>query len=111
MFRGKGGKNATQGNDEKRPAPEAKRRLIDSLYADEPGDAPDWLESRLLSTGQVALLFQVSRRSVSAWARNGKLPFLNTPGGHRRYRVDDVRALLDAASGEPRATRGSGASG
>jgi excisionase family DNA binding protein len=98
---GKGGKNATHGNDGKRPALEAKRRLIDSLYAEDPTHAPDWLDSRLLSTGQVALLFQVSRRSVNAWARNGKIPSLSTPGGHRRFRVGDVRALLDAATGDP----------
>lgn len=55
--KGKGGKKATRRDDGKRPGPEAERlRLIDSLYADDPGRAPDWLETRLLSTGQVATL-------------------------------------------------------
>ena len=97
---GKGGKKATRRNDGKRPEPEAeRRRLIASIYADDPGRAPDWLETMLLSTGQVAVLFHVSRRSVTAWAQSRKLPYLTTPGGHRRFRVGDVRALLDAAAG------------
>jgi excisionase family DNA binding protein len=104
--KGKGGKKATRRNDGKRSGPEAeRRRLIDSLYADDPGRAPDWLETRLLSTGQVATLFHVSRRSVTAWAQGRKLPYVTTPGGHRRFRVGDVRALLDAAAGaEPTRT-------
>lgn len=72
--------------------------MIASLYADSP-EHPDWLDAALFRTGEVALLFQVSRRSVSEWARTGKLPFVTTPGGHRRYRAGDVRALLDSASG------------
>jgi excisionase family DNA binding protein len=107
---GKGGKKATRRNDGKRQGPEAeRRRLIDSLYGDDPEHVPDWLETKLLSTGQVAVLFHVSRRSVTAWAHGRKLPYLTTPGGHRRFRVGDVRALLDAAAGtEPASTsRGS----
>ena len=97
--KGKGGKKATRRNDGKRPEPEAeRRRLINSLYADDPDRAPDWLETKLLSTGQVAVLFHVSRRSVTTWARGRKLPYLTTPGGHRRFRVGDVKALLDAAA-------------
>lgn len=101
MAEEKGGKNGTRGNDGKRLSAEAtKRRLIDSLYADDPGRAPDWIDSGLLSTGQVASLFQVTRRSVTAWARNGRLPSLSPRGGHRRFRVGDVRALLDESTGK-----------
>jgi excisionase family DNA binding protein len=44
----------------------------------------------------VAALLQVSRRSIAAWARDGKIPFIETPGGHRRFRAIDVRRLVDA---------------
>lgn len=55
-----------------------------------------WLEETLLRPGQVAVLLQVSRRSVAYWAQCGKLPFIETPGGHRRFRASDVRSLIDA---------------
>lgn len=40
------------------------------------------------------MILQVSRRSVAAWARRGLLPYIETPGGHRRFRAADVRALV-----------------
>jgi excisionase family DNA binding protein len=50
---------------------------------------------RLLRTREVALLFQVSERAVTDWAARGRLPSMRTPGGHRRYPAEAVRALLD----------------
>jgi excisionase family DNA binding protein len=38
----------------------------------------------------------VSRRTVSDWARAGKLDAIITPGGHRRFRATQVRALLES---------------
>jgi excisionase family DNA binding protein len=55
---------------------------------------------RLLRTREVALLFQVSERAVTDWARKGRIPSVRTPGGHRRYPADDVRALLERSGGE-----------
>lgn len=40
---------------------------------------------KLLTTGQVADLFRVDAKTVTRWARDGKLPYLATPGGHRRF--------------------------
>lgn len=75
-----------------------RRALSRRLYADDPSRRPDWLDSELLRPGQVALLFQVSRRTVNDWARSGVLPtVVITPGGHRRFRARDVRALLERA--------------
>jgi excisionase family DNA binding protein len=48
----------------------------------------------LLRTREVALLFQVSERAVTDWARKGRLPSVRTPGGHRRYPADLVQQLL-----------------
>jgi len=55
----------------------------------------EWLESKLLRPGEVALLLRVSRRTISDWARAGRLAFILTPGGHRRFRARDVRRLVD----------------
>jgi excisionase family DNA binding protein len=56
-------------------------------------DIPE--NERLLSPAEVAALFKVSSVSVTRWARAGKLPFIWTPGGSRRYREAEVRALLN----------------
>ena len=38
-----------------------------------------------LRTAEVAEILYVSPKTVSRWAKEGKLPFLKTLGGHRRY--------------------------
>jgi excisionase family DNA binding protein len=48
-----------------------------------------------LRTAQVAELLHVSPKTVSRWAHEGKLPFLRTLGGHRRYPEAEVRGLVD----------------
>lgn len=55
---------------------------------------PASLAGRFLRTREVALLFQVSERAVIDWARNGRVPCVRTPGGHRRYPADRIRELL-----------------
>jgi excisionase family DNA binding protein len=55
---------------------------------------PTALKGRLLRTREVALLFQVSERAVTDWARKGRIPSVRTPGGHRRYPADEVWSLL-----------------
>jgi excisionase family DNA binding protein len=50
---------------------------------------------RLLTPREVAEVFGVRTTTIALWARDGTLAFLPTPGGHRRYRLCDVRALLD----------------
>lgn len=52
------------------------------------------LQGRLLRTREVALLFRVSERAVTDWARRGRIPSVRTPGGHRRYPADEVWQLL-----------------
>lgn len=51
-------------------------------------------EQRPLTTGQVADRFGVHPTTVIAWADAGKLPHFRTLGGDRRFRVEDVDALL-----------------
>ncbi len=50
----------------------------------------------LLTTSQVSVLAGVHPKTVSKWALDGLLPSaVRTPGGHRRYRLSVVRALLE----------------
>jgi excisionase family DNA binding protein len=48
----------------------------------------------LLTPGEVGRLFRVNPRTVWRWANQGRIRSVRTPGGHRRYRAADVRALL-----------------
>jgi excisionase family DNA binding protein len=47
----------------------------------------------LLTPGGVAALLYVDRKTVTRWAQTGKLAFIRTPGGHRRYLRSDVLAI------------------
>lgn len=55
-----------------------------------PGDAG------LLRPAEVAELFGVRVPTVARWAREGRLGFVLTPGGHRRY---PRTALRDVPAG------------
>lgn len=66
----------------------------------------------LLTPAEVAALFRVDPKTVTRWAKAGKLSSIRTLGGHRRYRSAEVYALLqsqspgrrfEAPGGDPRA--------
>jgi excisionase family DNA binding protein len=48
-----------------------------------------------LRTAEVADILHVSPKTVTRWAKEGKLPFLRTLGGHRRYPEVAIRELAD----------------
>ena len=48
----------------------------------------------LLTPAEVAALFRVDPKTVTRWAKAGKLTSIRTLGGHRRYRESEVRGLL-----------------
>lgn len=50
-------------------------------------------QRRLLTPGQVATRFGVTIDAVADWADRGELPSTRTPGGHRRFKPEDVDAL------------------
>jgi excisionase family DNA binding protein len=54
-------------------------------------------EERLFTTGEVAALFRVEPKTVTRWAKAGKLRSTRTLGGHRRFFEQEVRALLTEA--------------
>ena len=54
--------------------------------------APD--AEPLLTPSEVAAMFRVDPKTVTRWAKAGKLTSIRTLGGHRRYREAEVRELL-----------------
>lgn len=50
---------------------------------------------RLLTPGEVAALFRVDPKTVTRWAAAGRIGSIRTPGGHRRFRESEVKALLE----------------
>jgi excisionase family DNA binding protein len=53
---------------------------------------------RLLTPGEVARMFRVDAKTVTRWAAAGRIGAVKTPGGHRRFRESEVRALLEVSS-------------
>ena len=54
----------------------------------------------LLTPSEVASLFRVDPKTVTRWAKAGKLTPIRTLGGHRRYRRSEVQSLLTKQEGE-----------
>jgi excisionase family DNA binding protein len=49
---------------------------------------------RSAEAAKVARALGVSADSIGRYAREGRIPFDTTPGGHRRFNVDEVRQAL-----------------
>ena len=47
-----------------------------------------------MTPAEVASLFRVDPKTVTRWAKSGKLTSIRTLGGHRRYKESEVKALL-----------------
>ena len=69
--------------------------LVEELFGAPTDDREG--DGRFLRTSEVAILFQVSERAVTDWARKGRIRSVRTPGGHRRYPASEVRNLLQAS--------------
>ena len=54
-------------------------------------------EDALLTPAEVAALFRVDPKTVTRWAKAGKLSSIRTLGGHRRYRAEEVKRFLEGA--------------
>jgi excisionase family DNA binding protein len=48
---------------------------------------------RYLLPSEVADLFHTSPKTIHRWAKEGRLPFIRTLGGHRRYPEAEIRQL------------------
>lgn len=56
---------------------------------------PTEVAEPLLTPSEVAAMFRVDPKTVTRWAKAGKLTSIRTLGGHRRYREAEVQALLN----------------
>jgi excisionase family DNA binding protein len=57
---------------------------------------------RLLTPAEVAAMFRVDPKTVTRWAKAGKLSSIRTLGGHRRYRAEEIEALLAGSASDKR---------
>lgn len=62
-----------------------------------------------LQTAEVASLLHVSPKTVNRWSKEGKLPFIRTLGGHRRFPENQIREIADAMHGDTLHQGGPGA--
>lgn len=56
---------------------------------------------KFLRTSEVAQRLQVSPKTVARWAKEGRLPYLATLGGHRRFpekHIDELVGNLSTVS-------------
>jgi excisionase family DNA binding protein len=56
---------------------------------------------QLLSVSAAARLLGVSSSSLRAWAAAGRVPHVRTPGGHRRFELDELVRWLGERGGAP----------
>ena len=54
----------------------------------------------LLTPGQVAEMFKVNPKTVTRWARAGKITAIRTLGGHRRFRAIEIMRYLEHVESE-----------
>jgi excisionase family DNA binding protein len=52
-------------------------------------------DTYLMTPTEVAAIFRVDPKTVARWAASGRLASVRTPGGHRRFRVSEVRKALN----------------
>jgi excisionase family DNA binding protein len=52
------------------------------------------IHERLLTPGEVALMFRVDPKTVTRWAASGRIGSIRTAGGHRRFHESEVKNLL-----------------
>jgi excisionase family DNA binding protein len=69
------------------------RELVDKLV-DKKNSSKD--AEALLTPAEVAEMFRVNPKTVTRWARAGKITSLRTLGGHRRFRESEILQLLES---------------
>jgi excisionase family DNA binding protein len=58
------------------------------------GGGPEWL-----TLGQAAKYLGVAQSTIRKWSDGGRLPAFYTPGGHRRFRLNDLDEFLSGSRG------------
>jgi excisionase family DNA binding protein len=54
-----------------------------------------------LRAAEVGARLHVSPKTVSRWAKDGRLPYRRTLGGHRRYDAQQIDQLVRAPTYRP----------
>ena len=57
-------------------------------------------EPELLTPAEVAVMFRVDPKTVTRWARAGKLSAIRTVGGHRRFRASEIERFVESVTEE-----------
>lgn len=71
-------------------SPSAHRSLAGTAGSRDDGRS----NGRWLTIHEACTLLGVDQSTLRRWSDAGKVPVFRTPGGHRRYAEDDLRALL-----------------
>ncbi len=50
---------------------------------------------QLLTPSEVAAMFRVNPKTVTRWARAGKISAIRTLGGHRRFKASEIQKFLE----------------
>ena len=66
-----------------------------------PGPEPDWL-----TLGQAAKFLGVAQSTIRKWSDDGRVRAFYTPGGHRRFRLEDLESFVDGSRQGGRNRRG-----
>ncbi len=74
-------------------ASDRQRRRSEGLS---PGGGLEWL-----TLGQAATYLGVAQSTIRKWVDQKRLPAFKTPGGHRRFRREDLDAFLSDARSVP----------
>ena len=56
---------------------------------------------KLLTPAEVSAIFRCDPKTITRWAKAGKITSVRTLGGHRRYRETEVQALLNRPEPAP----------
>jgi excisionase family DNA binding protein len=56
-----------------------------------------------LTSGELAHAMHVSPKTILRWANQGRIPYIITLGGHRRFLRSDVDSILAEMHGAPAA--------
>ena len=56
--------------------------------------ATNYDEEALFTPSEVAAMFRVNPKTVTRWARSGKISAIRTLGGHRRFKASEIKSFL-----------------